>query len=103
MPLAFMASTIWSLSACFTRGSLAPWPMSSGLLIWSALNSGDRSFSRAWPSGVAGSPIVRLNWAFAASQYGGMVASSVVRLDGPTMSTPQANASGVKASPARVA
>ena len=26
-------STIWSASACFTRGSLAPWPMSSGRLM----------------------------------------------------------------------
>ena len=37
------------------------------------------------------------------AQYGGTVLSRVLRLDGPTMSTPQANASGVKVRPASVA
>ncbi len=32
----FMASTIWSASACLTRGSLAPWPIRSGRAILSA-------------------------------------------------------------------
>ena len=36
-------------------------------------------------------------------QYGGMVLSKVFRLEGPTMSTPQANASGENATPASVA
>ena len=33
MFFAFIALTIWSLSSCFTRGSFAPWPISSGFLI----------------------------------------------------------------------
>ena len=36
-----IACTIWSLSACFTRGSFAPWPMSSGLLIASTRLNGE--------------------------------------------------------------
>ena len=36
MFFAFIAATIWSLSRTLTRGSLAPWPISSGTLIRSA-------------------------------------------------------------------
>ncbi len=37
------------------------------------------------------------------AQYGGTVLNRVLRLDGPTMSTPQAKVSGVNVRPARVA
>jgi hypothetical protein len=37
------------------------------------------------------------------AQYGGIVWSSVTRFDGPTISTPHANVSGVNVSPASVA
>ena len=38
-----------------------------------------------------------------ASQYGGMESSSVIRFDGPTISTAARYRSGVKATPASVA
>ena len=38
-----IAATICSDSACFTRGSFAPWPMSNGTPMSSAEESGDRT------------------------------------------------------------
>src|SRR5215217_39979 len=42
MPFPFMAATICSDSACFTRGSLAPWAMSIGILMRSTKKRGER-------------------------------------------------------------
>ncbi len=42
-----IAATICSDSACFTRGSLAPWAISIGIRIWSTRESGERSHSRS--------------------------------------------------------
>ena len=98
-----MAPTIWSDSACFTRGSLAPCAISSGRRIWSTRQSGERSLSSSRPSSVRGSPTRRANSSKNAFQYGGIEASSVSRFEGPTMSTPQAKRSGVKVSPTSVA
>ena len=41
----------------FTRGSLAPCPINSGLVIRSALNKGDAASSNFLPASVVGSPI----------------------------------------------
>ena len=49
------------------------------------------------------SPTRRLNIAFIGAQYAGIVLSSVTMLLGPTMSTPQANTSGVNDRPTSVA
>ena len=57
--LAAAAATIWSDSACFTRGSFAPWAMRSGRSMSAAFVSGERSASSFRPSSVRGSPIRR--------------------------------------------
>ena len=44
-----MAAMIWSASACFTRGSLAPWPISSGFGMAPAACSGERSLQQLAP------------------------------------------------------
>jgi hypothetical protein len=81
------ATTIWSDSAFFTRGSLAPWITRSGVLMFFAENSGDCRSSCFRPSDVVGSPMRMWNILRPASQYGGMDSSRVCRLDGPTMET----------------
>ncbi len=68
MFLACIAATIWSLSACFTRGSFAPCPISSGFTIRSAWVKGERSFSQALPASVSGSPIRAISCLRNASQ-----------------------------------
>ena len=98
-----IALTIWSLSGCLTRESLAPWPISSGLLIFATWVSGERSSSNLRPASVRGSPTRLANCSKNAAQYGGIVASKVLRLDGPTMSTPHLKVSGVKVRPVSVA
>ena len=82
-PPSCIASTICSLSACLTRGSFAPWAISSGILILSALNSGERDFRNS--SSFSRSPTRTANSFFIGSQYGGIDFSSVTRFDGPTM------------------
>jgi hypothetical protein len=64
-------------------------------------DSGDRDQRKS--ASVAGSPTRRWYWAISGAQYGGMVSISVLRLDGPTMSTAQENRSGVKLAPTRAA
>ena len=54
MPRCFMAATICSDSACFTRGSFAPWAISIGIRMSSTRDSGERSHSRS--DSVSGSP-----------------------------------------------
>ena len=61
MPFSFMAATICSDSACFTRGSLAPWATRIGILIWSTLDSGERYQRRS--ASVSGLPTRSWNWA----------------------------------------
>ena len=56
-PRSRSAITICSASAFFTRGSLAPWATSSGVLIFAAELSGDWRSSWALPSGVFGLPM----------------------------------------------
>ena len=56
MPRVCSASTIWSLSAFFTRGSFAPWAMSKGEEILSAEKSGDAAVSKSFS--VSGLPII---------------------------------------------
>src|SRR3546814_19749706 len=94
MPLACIASTIWSLSACTTRGSLAPWPISSGLLLLSTWVIGERSSSSCLPSSVSGSPTLLYPCSMKLAQSAGNVLDRVTRLDGPTRSTPHAKVSG---------
>src|SRR5215210_7076559 len=48
------AATICSDSACFTRGSLAPWAMSIGILMRSTKKRGERDFRNS--SSVSGLP-----------------------------------------------
>ena len=86
-PRSRSATTICSDSAWFTRGSFAPCAISSGVLIFSAELSGERSFSSALPSSVLRSPMRTLNILRAGSQYGGIESSRVIRLDGPNRST----------------
>ena len=69
----------------------------------SAKASGERDRRKARPSSVRASPTRFASTSISAFQYGGTVSTMVTRFDGPTMSTPQAKASGVKVSPARVA
>ena len=64
---------------------------------------GERSARSRLPSSVELSPTRVRNMAIIGSQYGGTDSKSVFRLDGPTMSTPQANTSGVNVSPTNVA
>ena len=104
MPFAFIAATIWSASACFTRGSFAPWRDQER-----PLDRVDVRERRALLEELlallrcAG----RRRGATSSSkndfQYGGIDSSSVLRFDGPTMSTPQAKRSGVKVRPTSVA
>src|SRR6266568_7615246 len=101
MPLLFIAATICSDSACFTRGSLAPCAISMGILIWSTLKSGERDFKNS--SSVSGLPTRLWNVARKVDQYGGIVLIRVTRLLGPTISTAQQKRSGVKVAPARAA
>src|SRR6267154_1515292 len=58
-PRSRSAITICSLSALFTRGSLAPWTTRSGALILAAEFSGDCLWSWARPAGVFGFPVWR--------------------------------------------
>src|SRR5712691_10950748 len=101
MPAALIAATICSDSACFTLGSLAPWPISSGIVILSARDSGDLDHKNS--SSFAGSPTRRWNCATIGAQYGGIVSISVLRLDGPTMSTAPPYTSGLNVAPTRAA
>src|SRR5579859_5466750 len=101
MPAARIAATICSDSACLTLGSFAPWAISSGILIASALDSGDLDHKNS--SSTAGLPTRRWNWATIGAQYGGIVSISVLRLEGPTMSTAQQYRSGVNVAPASAA
>src|SRR5215510_5399729 len=101
IPASVSAATICSDSACLTLGSLAPCAISSGIEIWSALDSGDRDQRNS--TSLAGSPTLRWNWAIIGAQYGGTVSISVFRFDGPTMSTAQQYTSGVKVAPASAA
>ncbi len=101
IPFSCIASTICSLSACFTRGSLAPWAMSIGMRIWSTFDSGDRSHRKS--ASVSGLPTRVWNWAIIGAQYGGIDSISVLMFEGPTMSTAQANTSGVKVAPTSAA
>jgi hypothetical protein len=66
-----------------------------------ARDSGDLDQRKS--ASLAGSPTRRWNWAIMGAQYGGMVSISVFRLDGPTMSTAQAKASGVNVAPTSAA
>ena len=77
------------------------WAIKSGILIWSALNSGDRDLRNS--SSFSRSPTRTANTFFIGSQYGGIDLSSVTRLDGPTMSTAQQKTSGVNVTPTRAA
>ena len=72
-------------------------------MIFAAWVSGEAATRSALPSGVSGSPTRARSIATIGAQYGGIEASSVRRFDGPTMSTPHANTSGVIASPTSVA
>jgi hypothetical protein len=101
MPALLRAATICSDSACLTRGSLAPWAISSGMRIASARDSGERDHRKS--ASFAGSPTRWWNMAIMGAQYGGTDSISVIRLDGPTMSTAQQYRSGVNAAPARAA
>ena len=64
---------------------------------------GERSRNSALPASVRGSPTRRKNCSFNDSQYGGIEDSSVLRFDGATTATPQANRSGVLVTPHSVA
>ena len=74
--------------------------MSSGILISSALNSGDRDFRNS-----CSSPSRRpcANIFFIGSQYGGIDSSSVTRFDGPTIADRAAKTSGVNVAPTSAA
>ena len=67
-PRSRSATTIWSDSRLLTRGSLAPWTTSSGVLILCAELSGDCRSSCFLPSGVAMSPMRIANSFRTASQ-----------------------------------
>src|SRR6266540_143882 len=80
MPLSFIAATICSDSACLTRGSLAPWAMSSGMRIWSTFDRGDRSHMKS--GSVSGLPTRVWNCVTSGAQYGGIDSISVLRFEG---------------------
>jgi hypothetical protein len=82
---------------------LAPCAISSGFLIAATRVSGERSASSFLPSSVRGSPTRVVNSSKKDFQYGGIEASSVLRFEGPTMSTPHAKVSGVNVRPTSVA
>ena len=65
--------------------------------------NGERSLSIAMPASVRLSATRVVNRSSIGFQYGGMDSIRVTRLDGPTMSTPQAKVSGVNVSPTSVA
>ncbi len=67
----------------------------------SARDSGERDHRKS--ASVSGSPTRRWNWAIIGAQYGGTDLISVIRFDGPTMSTAQQYRSGVKVAPASAA
>src|ERR1700722_17338521 len=97
IPASASAATICSDSACLTRGSLAPWAISSGMRMSRARDSGDRDHRNSLS--VSGFPTRLYSCALAGAQYGGIVSSSVCRFDGPTISTAQRNTAGVDAAP----
>ncbi len=66
-----------------------------------ARDSGDRDQRNS--ASVSGFPTRRWNRAICGCQYGGIVSISVLRLDGPTMSTAQRYRSGVNVTPASAA
>src|SRR3984957_3985175 len=101
MPALSSAATICSDSACFTRGSLAPWAISSGIRMASAFDSGDPDHRKS--ASLSGSPTRVWNWAIIGAQYGGTDLIRVIRFEGPTMSTAQQYRSGVNVAPASAA
>src|ERR1039457_6219247 len=102
-PLSRRAITIWSDSALFTRGSLAPCTTISGVLILAAEFSGDCRCNCALPSGAPGSPTRWQNILRTGSQYGGIESGRAITLEGPTIDTAAAYKPGVNTTPASVA
>ena len=103
LPRSRSATTIWSASAFFTRGSFAPCTTNNGALIFFAEFNGDCFSSISLSFGSSLSPTRIANIFFIGAQYGGIVFNSVMILDGPTMSNPAAYKSGVNVNPANVA
>ncbi len=102
MPLSRMAATICSLSARLTRGSLAPCAISTGILICSTRDSGERDHRNS--GSVSGFPTRVWNRPSTIGfQYGGRDSIKVIKLDGPTPEMAQRNRSGVKVAPTRAA
>ena len=54
IPASVIAATICSDSACFTRGSLAPWAINSGCLMSETRDNGERDHKKS--SSVSGLP-----------------------------------------------
>src|SRR5437763_15315482 len=97
IPASLRAATICSDSACLTRGSLAPWAISSGMRMSRARDSGERDHRNSLS--VSGLPTRLYSAAAIGFQYGGLDSSSVGGFDGPTMPTAQQHTSGVHAPP----
>src|SRR5262249_57952177 len=73
-------------SACLTRGSFAPWAISSGVLMLAARESGDRDHRNS--ASVAGFPTRWWNSAICGCQYGGEVSLRVLWVEGATKTPP---------------
>src|SRR5690242_5791711 len=70
--------------------------MSSGRSILPAWVSGETASIASRPSGVVQSPMRVLNTEMIGFQYGGAGSASVMRFDGPTVSTPQRKVVGAR-------
>src|SRR5258708_11983946 len=97
IPASLSAATICSDSACLTRGSLAPWAISSGMRMSRARDSGERDHRNSLS--VSGLPTRRYSAAAIGFQYGGIDSTSGRRVHGPPMSPPQQNTSRVNPPP----
>src|SRR5262249_31736405 len=96
-----MALTICSDSACFTRGSFLPWAISIGILMRSALNSGERDLRNS--SSFSRSPTRTAKIFFIGSQYGGIHLSSLTRVEGAPPLMAHADTPRLKVAPASAA
>ncbi len=97
MPFSVSAATICSASTWLTRGSFLPWAMSSGIGMSSTRDSGERSQRKS--CSVSGLPTLVWNSAIIGFQYSGTDSISVIRFDGPTMSTAHRNDVGRERGP----
>src|ERR1700761_7726132 len=79
MPASLSAATICSDSACLTRGSLAPWAISSGIRMSRARDSRDRDHRKT--RSVSGLPTRLYSWAIIGVRRAG-VAPGAAKLVG---------------------